>query len=158
VWTYLILSEKEKSKTKAGPTPNKRSRKELKEGEFDINSIMPWKLDFTTNEKEATFWLWEQKWRTFYNFIGTAILWLTRISLRFRCFHLPNKIIITTFWLKETDTISKLSTLRFRCFHLPYKIIITTFRLKKTDTISKLSRHEYRIRLHIFFMSLNWLN
>jgi hypothetical protein len=34
---------------------------------------MPWKLDFVTNDKEATFWLWEQKWRTFYNFIGKMI-------------------------------------------------------------------------------------
>jgi hypothetical protein len=49
---------------------NKRKRKELKDGEFDLNSVMPWKLDFNTNEKEATFWLWEQKWRTFYNFVG----------------------------------------------------------------------------------------
>ena len=70
---YVLLAEKEKSKTKVGPTPSKRTRKELKEGEFDINSIMPWKLDFTTNEKEATFWLWEQKWRTFYNFIGKVM-------------------------------------------------------------------------------------
>ena len=57
-------------KRKPGPAPIMKRRKELKEGEFDVDSVMPWKLDFNTTEKEATFWLWEQKWRTFYNFIG----------------------------------------------------------------------------------------
>ena len=51
----------------------KKKGKQLKDGEFDLNSVMPWKLDFNTNDKEATFWLWEQKWRTFYNFIGQFI-------------------------------------------------------------------------------------
>ena len=57
-------------KRKPGPAPIMKRRKELKDGEFDADSVMPWKLDFNTTEKEATFWLWEQKWRTFYNFIG----------------------------------------------------------------------------------------
>jgi hypothetical protein len=40
----------------------------LKEGILDMESLVPWKLNF--NDKEPNFWQWEQKWRAFYNFTG----------------------------------------------------------------------------------------
>ena len=83
--TKLCLSLSFAVKRKPGPAPIMKRRKELKDGEFDVDSVMPWKLDFNTTEKEATFWLWEQKWRTFYNFIGKLhviqILGASRISV-----------------------------------------------------------------------------
>jgi len=64
--TPLIVTASAKEKEKA--VPKNRSRKQLREGEFDWDAITPWKLDF--NDPEKKFWEWEQKWRTFCNFSG----------------------------------------------------------------------------------------